>query len=99
MNVPTDFDVSDTLQCIIMMISDSIIDVPIRSSKVKDNIIPKNRVIPSKVAFFGMISSLPLDLRIGTSMMLSEMVILVYHKVSAPSKSVGTCISPVNLRK
>ena len=82
-----------------MTISDSINDVPIDNSNGRDDIMPKNRAIPSKVAFFGMISTLPLELAIGTSMMLSEIVIVVYYKVSEPSKSVGTCISPVKLCK
>ena len=60
---------------------------------------PKNRVIVSKAPFFGMIWTLPLEAWIGTSMVLSEIVILAYYKVSGPSKSVGTCISPVNLCK
>ena len=60
---------------------------------------PKNRTIPSKVTFFSMISTLALELLIGTSMMLSEIVMLVCYKVSEPSKPVGTCISPVNLCK
>mgnify|MGYP007078374409 CR=1 FL=1 len=60
---------------------------------------PKNGAIRPKVAFFGMISTLPLELWIEMSMVLSEMVILVYYKVSEPSKSVGTCISHVNLCK
>ena len=46
-----------------------------------------------------MISTLPLEPLIGMSMMLSEIVIMVYYKLSEPSKSVGTCISPVNLCK
>ena len=52
----------------------------------------ENGAIPSKAAFFGMISTLPLELWIGMSMVLSEMVILVYYKVSETSKSVGICI-------
>ena len=53
---------------------------------------PKNRAIPSKVAFFSMISTLPFELLIGTSMVLSEIVMVVYYEVSEPSKSVGTYI-------
>ena len=82
-----------------MMISDSIIDVPINGYNDKDDIMPINRAIPSKVAFSGMISSLPLEVWIGTTMMLSEIVILAHYNVSEPSKSVGTCISHVNLCK
>ena len=60
---------------------------------------PKNRAIPSKVTFFSMISTLSLELLIGTSMMLSEIVMLVYGKVPEPSKPFGTCILPVKLCK
>ena len=62
------------------------------SSSGRVNTIPKTRIIPSKVSFFGMISTLPLELWIGTSMMLSEIVIVVHYKVSEPSKSLGSCI-------
>ena len=82
-----------------MMISDITIDVPINGSNDKDDIMPKNRAIISKVACFGMVSTLPFELSIGTSMMLSEIVIIAYYKVSEQSKSVGTCISHVNLCK
>ena len=82
-----------------MMISDSTIDVPIQRSNGRVDIMPKNWAIPSKVSFFSMISTLPSDLWIVTSMMLSEIVMPVYYKVSEPSKPVGTCISPVNLCK
>ena len=99
MNVPADFDDPDTLQYTITMISDSTVDVQVDGSNDKDNIMPKNRAIPSKAAFFDMISSLPLEVWIGTSMMLSEIVILAYYEVSESSKSVGTCISSVNLCK
>ena len=61
-----------------MMISDSAIDVPTDDSYDKDDIMPKNRAIPSKVAFFGMTPSLPLEIWIGTSMMLSGIVIIAY---------------------
>ena len=69
------------------------------TSSGRDNIMPKNRAITSKVTFFIMISTLPVELLIGTSMVLSEIVMLVYYKVSEPSKLVGTCISSVNLYK
>ena len=46
-----------------------------------------------------MISTLPLELAIGTSMVLPKNVMLLYYKVSELSKSVGTCILMVNLRK
>ena len=63
-----------------MMISDSTIDVPINGSNDKDDIMPKNRAIPSKVAFFDIISTLPLELAIGTSMVSSDIVIIRYYK-------------------
>ena len=61
MNVPADFDGSYALQYTSMMISDSIIDVSMDGSNNKDDIMPKNRAILSKVAFSGMISSLPVE--------------------------------------
>ena len=67
------------------------------SSSGRVDIIPKNSVLLPKVVLFGMISTLPLELAIGTSMVLSEIVMLVYYKVSEPSKSVGTCILIVKL--
>ena len=68
-------------------ISDSSIDVPMASSSGRVDIIPKNSVILSKVPFFGMVSTLPLELWIGTSMMLSGIVISMCYKVSEQSKS------------
>ena len=59
----------------------------------------KTAQLHQKWHFFSMISTLPFELLIGTSMVLSEIVMLVYYKVSEPSKPVGTCISPVNLSK
>ena len=67
------------------------------SSSGRVDIIPKNSVLLPKVVLFGMISTLPLELAIGTSMVLSEIVMLVYYKVSEPSKSVGRCILGVKL--
>ena len=58
----------------------------------------KNVTFDGIVLFFGMISTLPLELAIGTSMVLSEIVIIVYYKVSELSKSVGTLILVVKLR-
>ena len=69
-----------------MTISDSINDVPIDNSNGRDDVMQKNRAIPSKVAFSSMISTLPFELSIGTSMVLSEIVIIVHDKVSEPSK-------------
>ena len=98
-NVPIDFDSSDTLQYTSMTISDSTIDVPMANSNGRVDIMLKNVTFDGIVLFFGMISTLPLELLIGTSMMLSEIVMLVYYKVSEPSKPVGTCILPVKLCK
>ena len=67
------------------------------SSSGRVDIIPKNSVLLPKVVLFGMISTVPLELAIGTSMVLSEIVMLVYYKVSEPSKSVETCILSVKL--
>ena len=47
------------------------------SSNGRVDIMPKNGAISSKVAFFGMISTLPLEVWIGMPIMLSEIVILV----------------------
>ena len=66
-------------------ISDSIIDTPNVSSCGRDDIMSKNEVILSKEAFFGMVSTLQLVVAIGTSMVLSHIVILVYYKVSERS--------------
>ena len=46
-----------------------------------------------------MISTLPLELSIEMSMVLSEMVMLVYYKVFDMTKSVGTFILASNLCK
>ena len=67
------------------------------SSSGRVDIIPKNSVLLPKVVLFGMISTLPLELAIETSMVLSEIVMLVYYKISEPSKSVRTCILIVKL--
>ena len=99
MHVPTYFDGSDTLSCTSITISDSTIDVPIDNSNGRVDIMQENAPLGRNVLFWGMISSLPLVVWIGTTMMLSEIIILAYYKVSEPSKSVGTCISPVNLCK
>ena len=53
---------------------------------------PKKYTFDVIVVFFGMILSLPLELAIGTSIMLSDMAIIGYYKVSEASKSVGACI-------
>ena len=57
----------------------------------------KNATFDGIALFFGMISTLPLELWIITSMVLSEIVILVYYTVSEPSKSGGTFILVVKL--
>ena len=80
-------------------ILDSTIDVPMASSGGRVDTMPKKYTFDVIVVFFGMILSLPLELAIGTSMMLSDIVILVYHKVSELPKSLRTCISPVNSSK
>ena len=98
-HVPTDYDHSDTFEYTMITLSDSTIDIPMASSSGRVDIIPKSTTFGRSTLFFGMISTLPLELAIGTSMVLSKNVMLVYYKVSEPSKSVGTCISPVKLCK
>ena len=78
-------------------ISDSIIDVPIHSSSGRVDTIPKNGTLSAILMFFGIISTLPLELAIGTSMMLSDIVIIEYYKVSGALKSVGAFILIVKL--
>ena len=63
------------------------------------DIMSKNSVIPLKVLFFGMVSTLPLEVWIGMSMVLSNIVIRMYYKVPEQSKSVGACMLPINLQK
>ena len=58
---------------------------------------PKKGTFTRIGLFFGMISTLPLELAVGVSMMLSDIVTIVYYKVSEWSKSVGTCILIVKL--
>ena len=76
---------------------DSIIDVPIYTSSGRVDIIPKNGTFNGITLISDMISTFPLELAIGVSMMLSDIVIIVYYKVSEWSKSVGTCILIENL--
>ena len=78
-------------------IADSIIDVPIYTSSERVDIIPKNGTFNRIPLIFDMISTLSLELVIGVSMMPSDIVIIVYYKVSEWSKSVGTCILIENL--
>ena len=78
-------------------IPDSTIDTLTVSSCGRDDVMSKNIVILLKVPFFGMVTTLQLEVAIGTSMILSEIVMLVYYKVSKPSKSVETCILIVKL--
>ena len=80
-------------------IADSIIDVSTYISSERVDIIPKNGTFNTITPFFDIISTLPLEVAIGVSMMLSDIVIIVYYKVSEWSKTVGTCISPTNLCK
>ena len=80
-----------------MTLTDSIIDVSIYTSSGRVDIIPKNSTFNRITLVFDMISTLSLELAVEVSMMLSDIVIIVYHKVSEWSKSVGTCILIVNL--
>ena len=61
---------------------DSIIDVPIYTLSGRVDIIPKNGTFDRITLFFDMISTLPLELAVGVSMMLSDIVTIVYYKVS-----------------
>ena len=69
------------------------------SSSDRVDIIPKNGSFYRITLFFDMISTLSLELAIGMSMVLSNIVILMYYKVSEQSKSVGACMLPINLQK
>ena len=80
-----------------MTLPDSIIDVPIYTSSGKVDIISKNGTLDRITLVFDMISTLPLEVAIGVSMMLSDIVIIVCCKVSEWSKSVVTCILIENL--
>ena len=60
---------------------------------------PENDTFDGIILVFGMVLTLPLELSTGTSMVPSKIVMLVYYKVSEPSKSVGARILPVNLCK
>ena len=58
-------------------IADSIIDVSTYTSSERVDIIPKNGTFNRMITlFFDMILTLPLELAIGVSMMLSEIVIM-----------------------
>ena len=57
-------------------ISDSIIDTLTVSSCSRDDIMSENSVILLKVSFFGMVSIFQLKLAIGTSMVLSNIIII-----------------------
>ena len=78
-------------------ISDGIIDVPMATSSGRVDAILKNCTFDVIALFFGIILSLPLELAIGMSMMLSDIVIIGYYKISETSKPVGACISIVKL--
>ena len=80
-----------------MTLPDSIIDSLLYASSERVDIIPKNGTLNRITLFFDMISTLPLKLAIGVSMMLSDIVTIVCYKVSEWSKSVGTCILIVKL--
>ena len=75
-----------------MTISDGTIDVPMASSSGRVDTMLKNYTFDVIALFFGMILSLPLELAIGTSMVLPDIDIIKYYKVSETSKSFGACI-------
>ena len=62
------------------------------SSSGRVDIMPENGTFTRIVLFFGMISTLTPEVWIGMSMMLSEIFIVVYYKVSEPSKSTGVFV-------
>ena len=98
-HAPTDFDCSNTFPMDVMTISSSTIDNSIASSSERVDIIPKNGSFYRITLFFDMISTLSLELAIGMSMVLSNIVIMMYYKVSEQSKSVEACMLPINLQK
>ena len=59
-----------------MTISDGTVDVPMASSSGRVDAMLKNYTFDVISLFLGMILSLPLELAIGTSMMLSDIVII-----------------------
>ena len=96
-HAPTDFDDSDTLYYPMITISDGTIDVPMASSSGRDNTMLKNCTFDVIALFSGVILSLTLEVAIGTSMMLSDIVMIGYYKISETSKSVGAFILIVKL--
>ena len=80
------------------MILNGTIDVPIHTSSERVDIMPKYGTFDRMALFFSMILSLPLELAIGISIVLSDIVVIIWHyKVSEISKSVGAFILIVKL--
>ena len=59
-------------------ISDSIIDTPMASSSWRVDTMPKNASFDRITPFFDIISSFPHEVTVGVSMMLSDIVLVVY---------------------
>ena len=78
-------------------ISDGIIDTPMASLSGIVDAMLKNCTFDVIALFSGVILFLTLELAIGTSMMLSDIVIIGYYKISETSKSVGAFILIVKL--
>ena len=72
--------------------SDGTIDIPMASSSGRVDAMLKNCTFDVISLFFGMILSFPLELAIGISMMLSDIVITGYYKVPETSKPAGVFV-------
>ena len=75
-----------------MTISADTIDVPMASSSGRVDTMLKKYTYDVIALFFGMILPLPLEVATGMSMVLSDIVIIRYYKISQSSKSDGACI-------
>ena len=67
------------------------------SSSWRVDTMPKNGTFNRITLFFDVISSLPHELTVGVSMVLSDIVLIVYQKVSEHSNSIGLSILMVKL--
>ena len=78
-------------------ISDSTIDVPMASLSWRVDTMPKNDTFDRITSVFDIISSLPHELTVGVSMMLSDIVPIMYYKVFENANSLGLSIFMVKL--
>ena len=67
------------------------------SSSWRVDTMQKNASFDRITLFFDIISSLPHELTVGVSMVLSDIVTIVYYKVSEHSNSIGLSILMVKL--